>query len=187
MHNQSSTAAPRAVPAASMTDTRYAGAGCTITVQDYTADKARQIAELFHQSVHAIDPALYTPEQQEAWAPTPLDYALWSARLNEKKPFIALVDNTLAGFIELEADGHIDCTYTHPQFQGRGVASALYEHLLAKAKARHLEYLYVEASLIAKPFFEHRGFSVKKRNEVQRNGISLVNFAMEKSLSTAPR
>lgn len=183
MHRKATSPSLQVAPAASTPHRLYAGDGCVIEIQDYAADKARQIAELFHQSVHAIDPSLYTPEQQEAWAPTPIDYELWFARLSEKNPFIALIESTVAGFIELDADGHIDCTYTHPHFQGRGVASVLYEHLLAQAKDRNLRRLYVEASLIAKPFFEHRGFSVVKRHEVQRNGIALVNFLMERSLS----
>lgn len=103
--------------------------------------------------------------------------------MNTKKPFIAIIENRVAGFIELDADGHIDCTYTHPDFQGKGVASALYKHLLAEARRRNIKRLYVEASLIAKPFFEHRGFSVVKKNAIQRNGVFLVNFSMEKYLS----
>ncbi|WP_231517059.1 GNAT family N-acetyltransferase [Marinobacterium lacunae] len=88
----------------------------------------------------------------------------------------------MAGFIELDTDGHIDCTYTHPDFQRMGVASTLYEYLLEEASTRKIKRLYVEASLIAKPFFERRGFSVVRKNEVQRNGVTLVNFSMEKHL-----
>ena len=152
-------------------------------IQTYSSERAREIADLFHQSVHAIDPSVYSPELKEAWAPTPVNYERWSERLNEKKPFIAVIENRVAGFIELDADGHIDCTYTHPHFQGKGVASTLYEHVLEEAKFRNIKRLYVEASLIAKPFFERRGFSVVKKNEVQRSGVSLVNFSMEKKLS----
>ena len=152
-------------------------------IQTYSSERASEIADLFHQSVHAIDPSVYSPELKEAWAPTPVNYERWSERLNEKQPFVAVIENRVAGFIELDADGHIDCTYTHPDFQGKGVASTLYEHLLEEAKSRNIKRLYVEASLIAKPFFEHRGFSVVKKNEVQRNGVSLVNFLMEKQLS----
>ncbi len=152
-------------------------------IQTYSEKWAGQIADLFYQSVHAIDPVVYTPAQKEAWAPSPVDYAHWRARLSTKKPFVAIIDNQVVGFIELEADGHIDCTYTHPDFQGRGVASALYDYLLAESKAAGIRRLYVEASLIAKPFFEHRGFVLVKQNEVRRNGVSLINFSMEKYLS----
>ncbi|KUI97568.1 GNAT family N-acetyltransferase [Vibrio sp. MEBiC08052] len=152
-------------------------------IQTYSPEWAREIADLFYQSVHAIDPAIYTPEQKAAWAPAPVNYELWSERLSIKKPFVAIIDNHVAGFIELDSDGHIDCTYTHPNFQGIGVASSLYEHLLSQAKEVGMTRLYVEASLIAKPFFERRGFTVVKQNEVQRNGESLINFSMEKHLN----
>ncbi|MBL1417609.1 MAG: histone acetyltransferase [Moritella sp.] len=151
-------------------------------IQSYSAELAAEIADLLHQSVHAIDPSVYTPEQKEAWAPTPPDYASWSKRLDEKRPFVAIIDDRVAGFIELDADGHIDCTYTHPHFQGLGVASALYEHLLAEASYRNIERLYVEASFIAKSFFEHRGFTTVKKNTVLRNGVVLINFIMEKHI-----
>ncbi len=152
-------------------------------IRTYSEDSAREIADLFHQSVHAIDSSLYSSEQKEAWAPTPVDYEHWAKRLNAKKPFIAFIEGRVAGFIELDADGHIDCTYTHPDFQGRGVASSLYERLLTEAWEKNIKRLYVEASLVAKSFFEHRGFSMVKKNEVHRNGVTLVNFTMEKYLS----
>lgn len=146
----------------------------------YSPEWAIEITDLFYQSVHAIDPLVYTPEQKEAWAPTPPNYTAWLARLNVKKPFVAIIDGHVAGFMELDSDGHIDCTYTHPRFQGMGIASALYEHLLLEARARKISRLYVEASFIAKQFFEHRGFSVVKENTLEKNGVTLINFSMEK-------
>lgn len=146
----------------------------------YSPDWAIEITDLFYQSVHAIDPLIYTPEQKEAWAPTPPNYTAWLTRLNVKKPFVAIIDGHVAGFMELDSDGHIDCTYTHPRFQGMGIASALYEHLLLEARARKISRLYVEASFIAKQFFERRGFSVVKENTLEKNGVTLINFSMEK-------
>lgn len=151
-------------------------------IQKYSADRTIEIADLFHQSVHAVDPSVYSSEQKEAWAPTPVDYELWSERLHVKQPFLAVIDNRVAGFMELDADGYIDCAYTHPDFQGKGVASTLYESLLKKAMVENISRLYVDASIIAKPFFEHRGFSVINKKEVKRNGELLVNFSMEKCL-----
>lgn len=154
----------------------------TMEIQSYSDKWACEVADLFHESVHAVDPGLYLEEQKAAWAPMPPDYGYWSRRLSDKKPFVAVIEGRVAGFMELDEDGHIDCVYTHPDFQGRGVASALYERLLREAERRYIGRLYVEASLVAKAFFEHRGFSVVRKNEVQRNGVSLVNFSMEKHL-----
>ncbi|WP_250657526.1 GNAT family N-acetyltransferase [Alkalimarinus coralli] len=153
-------------------------------IQIYSEEWAEEIADLFYQSVHAIDSSVYTLEQKTAWAPAPIDYGFWSRRLSEKMPLIAISENRVAGFMEMDDSGHIDVAYTHPDFQGKGVASTLYGYLLRGAKNKNIDRLYVEASLVAKPFFEHRGFSVVKKNEVQRNGVLLVNFSMEKRLSS---
>ena len=149
-------------------------------IRCYSPAWARDIADLYYQSVHAIDSAVYTPEQKQAWAPAPIDYQVWAERLALKQPFVAIIDDRVAGFIELDADGHIDCTYTHPDCQGKGVASALYAHVLQQARETGIKRLYVEASLIAQPFFERRGFSVLKQNSVQRQGVNLINFSMER-------
>lgn len=154
-------------------------------IHSYCSHWAPEIADLFHWAVHAISPSLYGPKQKEAWAPTPPNYEAWAERLAVKRPLVAIVDHRVAGFMEVDPDGHIDCAYTHPDFQGTGVASALYAQVLADAKARNLERLYVEASVVARPFFEHRGFTVIGKNDVERNGVNLVNFAMEKALRPA--
>ena len=151
----------------------------SLIIQNYTQDKAIEVADLFHHTVHAIDESIYTQQQKEAWASTPPNYERWKTRLDKKKPFLAIIDGQIAGFIELDSDGHIDCTYTHPRFQGRGVASALYQYILSIAKRKRLARLYVEVSLTALPFFEKRGFKILKKNELQRNGVTLVNYDME--------
>ena len=98
---------------------------------------------MFHRSVNAIDASVYTPEQQEAWVPKPPNYQDWFNRLNEKRSFKAIIDDRIVGFEELDAGGHIDCVCTHPVYRGIGVATVLYERLLAKARARIIKRLYV--------------------------------------------
>lgn len=140
---------------------------------------SKEIADLFHSSVHAIESSVYSLGQKEAWAPTPPDYEAWAERLEGKQPFLAMRDDQLAGFIELDSDGHIDCFYVHPDFQGQGIGSLLYERVLQEAHSQNLERLYVEASKVARPFFGRRGFQVLVENEVCRAGVCLVNFSME--------
>lgn len=153
-----------------------------IEIKTYSENMAIEIADLYHSAVHNIDPLIYTKEQQEAWAPTLPNCDNWAVRLRNKKPFIASIDGHVAGFIELDEDGHIDCAYTHPNFQRKGVATALYNHLLVVACKKNINRLYVDASHIAKPFFEYLGFTLIKTNEVHRAGMILVNFTMQKYL-----
>jgi len=153
-----------------------------ITITSYTDENATEVTDLHHASVHAIDPRIYSREQQEAWAHTPPNYPYWVKRLSLKKPFLAMVEAKIVGFIELEADGHIDCAYTHPKYQKCGVMAKLYEHVESLAHQNKLPRLYVEASMLIKPFFEKRGFVMLHRNEIKRNGQMLVNYSMEKLL-----
>ncbi|GLX78554.1 acetyltransferase [Thalassotalea insulae] len=147
-------------------------------ITNYSSAYAKAIAELFYQAVHAIDASVYSEQQKQAWAPAPIDYQKWQQRLAIKQPLVALIDNQVAGFIELDPDGHIDCTYVLPKFQGRGVASTLIKYLLSKAQSLGLTELYVEASIIAKPVFEKLGFVVEQENSVVRNNTLLTNYSM---------
>ncbi len=153
-----------------------------IKVQTYSSDYAKAVADLFHAAVHAIDPALYDAAQKAVWAPTPPDYEFWARRLEQKRPWLAFIDGCVAGFIELDADGHIDCTYVHPDFQHRGVGTALYRRLESEALAQGIARLYVDASLAAEPFFVRQGFTRLTKNSVKRDGITLTNTTMEKSI-----
>lgn len=143
---------------------------------------AWRVADIFYDSVHAIDPQYYSLAQLNAWAPLPVDYAGWSQRLNRREVYVAEFDGELVGFTAMEADGYIDWIYTHSQYQHRGVASALYTHLEQLARVASLARLYVDASHLARPFFERRGFVVTKENHVERLGEILTNWSMEKVL-----
>lgn len=149
---------------------------------EYSAKRAEEIADLFYNAVHFIDSSIYCDEQKHAWAPSPIDYDKWKARLAHTKPFLLLIHDQVAGFIELEADGHIDCTYVSAKFQRKGVATKLLKHVIAVAKDQGLTHLYVEASIVAKPFFEKFGFVLEKENRVIRDSIMLVNYTMRMGL-----
>ena len=147
-------------------------------IVEYTSERSNEIANLFTKAVHEIDDAIYNKAQKNAWAPQPIDYNKWEKRLARTKPFILLINNQVAGFMELEVDGHIDCAYVHPNYQRQGVASSLLKHVIELAEKTDLKELTVEASIVAKPFFEAFGFVMKNQNKVIRNGVVLINYSM---------
>lgn len=149
-----------------------------MNIRDYQTEDADEIADLFHDCVHAIESPDYSPAQLEAWAPTPPDYLAWRARLAVKQPYVACEKGRIVGFIELEEDGHIDCFYTHKDFQRQGVGRALYDHLVERADARGITDFYVEASPFARPFFEREGFLMGKENRIEQSGQILTNVSM---------
>ncbi|MEZ9229587.1 GNAT family N-acetyltransferase [Vibrio amylolyticus] len=145
---------------------------------EYSSNRAKDVADLFFMSVHSIDSSIYSEEQKRVWAPSPIDYVSWGKRLESKRPYLLLINEQLAGFIELESDGHIDCAYVSPMFQRKGVATALLKYVLDKAKNLELKLLYVEASIVAKPLFEKIGFVVDTENRIVRKDIVLKNYSM---------
>ena len=153
-----------------------------IRIRPYEARDATAVTDIFYDAIHTVATQYYSPAQVQAWAPLPKDYAMWRQRLRAKPPLVALISAQIVGFTTLEADGHIDWTYTHPQHQRRGVSSALYAELQSRARQQGITRLYVEASYLARPFFAKQGFVTLRRNEVPRNGETLTNWSMEKRL-----
>jgi putative acetyltransferase len=82
----------------------------------------------------------------------------------------------------LEANGHIDCFYCHSKYQKKGIGSKLLSYIENTAKLQRIKRLYTEASITAKPFFEKKGFSVVTEQQVERRGVWLQNYVMEKHL-----
>lgn len=149
-----------------------------MNIRPYNESDYMEIAKLFHDSVHAIAPELYSDDEKEAWAPTPPDNVTWKSRLAKKQPYVASKQNVIVGFIELEEDGHIDCLYVHKDHQGLGIGSRLLEYLIQKAHDRNITSLYVEASKVAIPLFEKFGFRYKSTNKITLNGQTLTNYNM---------
>ena len=152
-------------------------------IEKYNERYCNEIADLFCKAVHAIDPTLYTEEQKKAWAPIPPDYGFWQQRLEIKRPFLGMVNEQVAGFVELESDGHIDCLYVHPNLQRLGFGSNLISHVIRLAKEGGLRLLYVEASKAACPLFNQMGFLQIQENLIERRGVKLTNYTMELDLS----
>ncbi len=137
------------------------------------------IAEIFSRAIHEIASKDYTVEQCLAWSSREPNPKHWEVRCALKRPFVAITDSQIAGFLELDSDGHIDCAYVNPDFQRRGVMTRLVAHSIQVCFAMGLPRVYVEASICAKPLFQKLGFDVLCENAVEIGGVSLVNYLME--------
>lgn len=146
-------------------------------IRAYRPSDCQELAQLFYETVHAVNARDYTPEQLDAWAPAPPDPAVWDASLRAHCALVAVVDGKLAGFADLDpAAGYLDRLYVHKDYQRRGVATALCARLEELARGP----VVTHASRTARPFFERRGYRVLRAQEVERRGVLLENFVMEK-------
>lgn len=124
----------------------------------------------------------YTAQQIRAWASCIVDERQFGQRCESKPTWVAEVDGRIAGFSDLDPDGHIDMLYVHPDCQRRGVARALLQHVEEAARATGLRRLYTEASITARPVFETMGFRTIVPQTVTVRGESMTNYRMEKRL-----
>ena len=152
-------------------------------IRKYQAGDELAIGRIYYDAVHQLTCDDYSEEQRNAWA-TPIesdpDWAeKWRKRCELKQPWVAVVDDTVAGFIEFEADGHIDCTYVSPDHAGKGHMSAFMKRIFEEARQANLIRLYAEVSITARPFFERHGFRVVRENPHQVRGVPSLNYIME--------
>ena len=101
---------------------------------------------------------------------------LWNRSFLEHYTLVAVDGELIVGFGDIDTTGYLDRLYVHKNYQGKGIASALCNELEQVA----IETIIVHASITAKPFFEKRGYVVKKEQQVERQGVLLTNYVMEK-------
>lgn len=155
-----------------------------ISVRDYSQSDAETLIDIFYEAVHEVAIAYYSPAEVNVWAPLPRDHHYWKRRFDYLRPYVAEIEGEAVGFITLENNGHIDLMYTRKGYQRMGVASALYAYAEKEARKKGIARLYVEASHLAKPFFEKKGFAVVCRNEIKRNEQIIVNWSMKKFIAS---
>jgi GNAT superfamily N-acetyltransferase len=123
----------------------------------------------------------------ERWAPVEPDMKKWVQRLEEKQPFVAIMDQQIVGMAEIEPDGFIDYFYVHPRWQGRGIGTALLDTIESAAMRAGATVVFADVSVTAKSFFLSRGFSITQAKSNVILGHPAPNFRMQKSLSSDHR
>ena len=151
-------------------------------IRRWTDADTEGLAEVFRRSVREVASRDYRPAQIEAWAAAPGDTSAWRERMQKCVVFVAEHGGSPIGFIQYEPPDHIDLTYVHPEWQRRGVASALLAALEAEARRRNVLFLNVEASITSRPFFLARGYEVLTPQIVTARGQDFLNYRMSKRL-----
>jgi putative acetyltransferase len=153
-----------------------------ISIRPYLPEDCDASIEVFRASVRRTGLLHYSLDQVMAWAPDEIDAAAWGARRLSRPTWMAEMAGKIAGFSDLEDDGHLDMLFVHPDFQRQGVASALLRTVESAARASGRRRLDTESSIGARAFFERWGFNLIAAQTVARRGQTLVNYRMEKIL-----
>lgn len=145
-------------------------------LRPYRTQDCPALAGLFYDTVHTVNARDYTPPQLDAWADGHVNLAAWDRSLSEHHSLVAVWDGVIVGFGDIASDGYLDRLYVHKDYQGRGIATALCDALERAVPGPYTTH----ASITARPFFEHRGYRVVQEQQVERKGILLTNFVMQK-------
>lgn len=151
-------------------------------LRPYRADDAPLLLDLFKDTIRRVNCRDYTPEQIAAWT-SEIRLEVWTAKLASRWCVVAeMSDGQLAGFVDLEADGHLDRFYVHADHQRCGVGRALLAAVMQQANQWQLPRVFSEVSITARPFFLKQGFRVITDQLVFSRGAAFLNYRMETTL-----
>lgn len=147
-------------------------------IRKYVPSDCSCLAELFYDTVHTVNARDYTREQLDAWATGEVDLENWNRSMLNHHTFVAMENGITVGFGDIDRSGYLDRLYVHKDYQRKGIASAICDRLEGEFKGAKIT---THASITAVPFFQQRGYKIIKKQQVERRGVFLINYVMEKS------
>lgn len=139
---------------------------------------ALSLRQVYESAVSQLTVGEYNLAQRTAWIQASADPKYWLRVLERIQPTVTLVDGKVAGYFDLQSDGLIDHFYVAASFAHQGVARAMMDEILQRAKLRDLSEIHAYVSLTAQPFFTRYGFEVVYRQNVEVGGQQLENARM---------
>lgn len=152
-------------------------------LRKYKSDDCLKLLKLFYDTVRTVNKKDYNDEQLSVWAPDNYieeKYNTWQKSLSENFTVIAEKNGDIVGFGDIEKNGYLNRLFVHKNYQSRGIASSIVKELENYAEKICIRTIITEASTTAKPFFEKIGYSLVKEQQVEKKGIFLTNYVMEK-------
>lgn len=159
-------------------------AAAPFAIRSYRVGDEGQMALIYFDAVRALGSRAYSPAQVAAWAPAVPDPGRFAARASDGRTTLVAVelpDGPLIAFGDVERDGHIDFLYCRPDMAGKGIAPALLDAVLDAGRAMGVESFYVEASEVARPLFERKGFEIEARRDFTLNDTAIYNYRMTRA------
>lgn len=146
----------------------------------YSPRYFQAVLQLFYDTVHTVNARDYSPNQLQAWAPREPDRHRWETKLAQSMGVVALENGRVVGIATLAGTAEFDLLYVHPQHQRRGIAGMLAQRIEREAQSRGSSFLFTEASITAKGFFERRGYQVAAAQRKPLRGSVFLNYVMYK-------
>jgi putative acetyltransferase len=147
-------------------------------IRPYRPEDRVAKALVFYRAVREGAAAYYSEAQCAHWAPSPTPDLTKPDRQLEQWTWVAEQDGRMTGFMSLAHDGLLDMAFVVPEVLGKGTAAALYDVLIAKARAEGLTKLTVDASVYSRGFLKKRGWQVDWEGDRIYDGMAFHGFYM---------
>lgn len=139
-------------------------------VRPYRPEDRSATALVYYRAVREGTAALLTSAERAAWAPRATPDLEKPDKLLAQWCWVAWENGQPTGFMSLCPDGLLDMAFVIPEVMGKGTAAALYDVLLAKARAERLSRLTVVASPFSHRFLLKRGWRVDSEGPETHQG-----------------
>lgn len=149
-----------------------------IKLRQYEVTDLNEIWQLFYDTIHSVNAADYTEEQLSAWATSNIDTEKWGKNAISENTVVAIFQNKIVGFCDINQEGYINMFYVHKDYIGQGIGKLMFNELFNRVNSKELSTF---ASITAKIFFEKLGFNVIRENIIERNGVILRNYLMTRN------
>ena len=157
-----------------------------ITLRDFRIGDEPALRAVFESAIHETARRDYSQLQVDTWAPRDHDAAAWAQRVRGIAPFVALVDDRVVGYADVQPSGYIDHFFVAASAGKQGVGGVLMRRIHERAAELGLLALTSEVSRTAQPFYLHFGFEVVDHHVNVVRGVELQYAAMRKPLRDAP-
>lgn len=141
-----------------------------------------EIAELYKNTITAINSKDYNKAQIDAWVATYGNKEGWIRRIEEQHFYLATIDEKIVGFASIDNSGYLDLLYVHKDYQRQGIATKLLKTLEKTAKEMGFTEITVQSSTTANPFLLSHGFIQTGERNKKINGVPFTNSMMAKKI-----
>jgi putative acetyltransferase len=97
--------------------------------------------------------------------------------------YVAEADTGILGFAGIGDNGYVASTYVRHDCLHQGIGSLLMQAVLTHAQEKQIQRLYAKASEFSLGLFQKFGFSQYDTEVVDRNGVQLTRYLVERFLA----
>ena len=91
-------------------------------IREYQSSDCKELAELFYNTVHTVNAKDYTKKQLDVWATGQVDLKTWNQSLQEHFSIVAVDDDIIIGFGDIDKTGYLNRLFVHFGYQRKGLS-----------------------------------------------------------------